>query len=128
MKRWFTLFAAVLIAGTTAVATADAQVSTSDEPPLIAGRVALAEGDAQIWRTEEDNAGQWDAAMVNDVVSVGTGLYTGNDGRNEVRDRSEHRPPRTRQPRRLQPARLRDRRLQPRIRHGEPEPRATRAR
>jgi hypothetical protein len=86
MQRWFTLIAAFLIAGCTTVAPAEAQgTSEAGAPPLIAGRVALAEGDAQIWRVEEDNAGQWDGAVINDVVSVGTGLYTGADGRNEVR-------------------------------------------
>ncbi|MGB2817089.1 MAG: DUF6600 domain-containing protein, partial [Burkholderiaceae bacterium] len=85
MQRWLTLIAAFLVAGYTAVAPAQAQGSASDAPPLIAGRVAIAEGDAQIWRVEEDSAGQWDGAQVNDVVSVGTGLYTGADGRNEIR-------------------------------------------
>ena len=85
MQRWLTLIAAFLIAGCAAVAPTQAQGTASDAPPLIAGRVAVAEGDAQIWRVEEDSAGQWDGAQVNDVVSVGTGLYTGADGRNEVR-------------------------------------------
>lgn len=86
MQRWLTLIAAFLIAGCATVAPAGAQgTSPADAPPLIAGRVALAEGDAQIWRVEEDNAGQWDGAEVNDVVSVGTGLYVGADGRNEIR-------------------------------------------
>jgi hypothetical protein len=86
MQRWLTLIAAFLIAGCTTVAPAGAQGSSpGDAPPLIAGRVALAEGNAQIWRVEEDNAGQWDEAEVNDVVSVGTGLYVGADGRNEIR-------------------------------------------
>ena len=89
MPRWLTLIVAFLIAGCTTVAPAEAQGAPSaDSPPLIAGRVAVADGDAQIWRVEgdrDDNAGQWDGAVVNDVVSVGSGLYTGADGRNEVR-------------------------------------------
>jgi hypothetical protein len=90
MKRWSApwsgLIAGFLFAACTAVAPTAAQQTTSgDAPPLIAGRVTLAEGDAQIWRVEEDSAGEWDQAVVNDVVSVGTGLYTGNDGRNEIR-------------------------------------------
>jgi hypothetical protein len=86
MQRWLSLIAAFLIAGCTAVSPAGAQgAPAADAPPLIAGRVALAEGDAQIWRVEEDTAGQWDGAEVNDVVSVGTGLYVGADGRSEVR-------------------------------------------
>lgn len=84
MQRWFALIAAFLIAGCTTVGNADAQ-GTSDSPPLIAGRVAVAEGDAQIWRVEEDGDGLWDDAVVNDVVTAGAGLYTGADGRNEVR-------------------------------------------
>ena len=84
MQRWLAVIIAFVFAGCTTVTPADAQGSIS-EPPLIAGRVALAEGDAQIWRVEEDTAGQWDSAMVNDVVSAGAGLYTGSDGRNEVR-------------------------------------------
>ena len=85
MQRWFALIAAFAIAGCAAIAPADAQ-APAGEPPLIAGRVALAEGDARIWRVEDEaNAGQWDAAVANDVVTAGTGLYTGADGRNEVR-------------------------------------------
>ena len=45
---------------------------------MIAGRVSLAEGDAQIWRAEEDSDGEWDLAQINDVVTVGMGLYTGS--------------------------------------------------
>ena len=52
---------------------------------MIAGRVSLAEGDAQIWRAEEDSDGEWDLAQINDVVTVGTGLYTGSNGRTEFR-------------------------------------------
>jgi hypothetical protein len=85
MQRWLTLIIAFLIAGCATVEPAVAQGTSGDAPPLIAGRVALAEGDAQIWRTEEDSAGQWDGAQLNDVVSVGTGLYVGADGRYEVR-------------------------------------------
>lgn len=86
MQRWFALIAAFLIAGCSTVGPADAQgMPGGTEPPLIAGRVALADGDARIWRVEEDSAGEWDDAMVNDVVSAGTGLYTGDDGRSEVR-------------------------------------------
>ncbi|HVE88352.1 MAG TPA: hypothetical protein VNA44_01520, partial [Burkholderiaceae bacterium] len=81
MQRFLMLFAAVLIAG---CATASAQQS-SDSPPLIAGRVSLAEGDVQVWRAEEDADGEWDLAQVNDVVTVGTGLYTGSNGRAEFR-------------------------------------------
>jgi hypothetical protein len=85
MQRWFALIAALVVACATAVAPAAAQ-APAGEPPLIAGRVALAEGDAQIWRVEDEgNAGQWDGAVVNDVVTVGTGLFTGADGRNEIR-------------------------------------------
>lgn len=86
MQRWLAVIVAFVLAGCAAVTPADAQSPAADEPPLIAGRVAVADGDAQIWRTEEDSAsGQWDNAVVNDVVSAGTGLYTGSDGRNEVR-------------------------------------------
>ena len=81
MRRLLTLFAVLLIAGS----AVNAQPQSSDTPPLIAGRLSLAEGDAQIWRVEEDDDGQWDQAQVNDVVTVGTGLYTGNDGRAELR-------------------------------------------
>ncbi|MGE5161328.1 MAG: DUF6600 domain-containing protein [Betaproteobacteria bacterium] len=85
MQRWLAVIVAFVVAGCTTVTPAEAQ-SPAGEPPLIAGRIAVADGDAQIWRTEEDGAaGQWDGAVVNDVVSTGTGLYTGGDGRNEVR-------------------------------------------
>jgi len=85
MQRWLAVIVAFVVAGCTTVTPADAQ-SPAGEPPLIAGRVAVADGDAQIWRTEEDSAaGQWDDAIVNDVVSAATGLHTGSDGRNEVR-------------------------------------------
>ena len=82
MQRFLMLFAAMLIAG---CATASAQSQSNDSPPLIAGRVSLAEGDVQVWRAEEDADGQWDVAQVNDVVTVGTGLYTGSNGRAEFR-------------------------------------------
>ena len=82
MQRLLKLFAALLIAG---CATASAQSQSNDSPPLIAGRVSLAEGDFQIWRAEEDADGEWDLAQINDVVTVGTGLYTGSDGRAEFR-------------------------------------------
>ena len=77
MQRWLAVIAAFVVAGCAAVTPADAQ-SPAGEPPLIAGRVVVADGDAQIWRAEEESsAGQWDDAVVNDVVSAGTGLYTG---------------------------------------------------
>ena len=82
MQRFLMLFAATLL---TACATAIAQPQSNDSPPLIAGRVSLAEGDFQIWRAEEDNDGDWDTAQINDVVTVGTGLYTGSNGRAEFR-------------------------------------------
>jgi hypothetical protein len=87
MQRWLAVIVAFVLAGCAAATPAGAQQGqAADEPPLIAGRVAVADGDAQIWRTEDENsAGQWDNAIVNDVVSAGTGLYTGSDGRNEVR-------------------------------------------
>jgi hypothetical protein len=89
MQRWFALFTAFLVAGCTTAGPSAAQATYPEtSPPLIAGRVALAEGDARIWRVEDDasgNAGEWDEAETNDVVSAGTGLYTGPDGRNEVR-------------------------------------------
>ena len=81
MQRFLMLFAALL----TACATAIAQPQSNDSPPMIAGRVSLAEGDAQIWRAEEDADGEWDLAQINDVVTVGTGLYTGSNGRTEFR-------------------------------------------
>lgn len=81
MQRLVMLFAAFLIAG---CATAIAQTQPSD-PPLIAGRLSVAEGDVQIWRVEEDSDGAWDLAQINDVVTVGTGLYTGASGRAEFR-------------------------------------------
>lgn len=80
MHRLLMLFAAFLIA-----ASATAQSQSNDSPPLIAGRLSVAEGDVQIWRAEEDADGQWDLAQVNDVVTVGTGLYTGENGRTEFR-------------------------------------------
>ena len=83
--RWSALITTLLITVASLVGVASAQGVNPDEPPLIAGRVALAEGDAQIWRVEEDTSGQWDRAVVNDVVTVGTGLYTGASGRYEVR-------------------------------------------
>ncbi len=82
MQRFLMLFAALLVAG---CATASAQSQSSDSPPLIAGRVSLAEGDVQVWRAEEDSDGEWDVAQVNDVVTGGTGLYTGSNGRAEFR-------------------------------------------
>ncbi len=82
--RWSALILSVLIVGCTAASSSLAQTA-DDSPPLIAGRISLAEGDAQIWRVEEDTAGQWDAAEINDVVSPGAGLYTGANGRIEVR-------------------------------------------
>jgi hypothetical protein len=86
MPRSIALIAAFLVAGCVAAGPMAAYASTpDDEPPLIAGRVAVADGDAQIWRVEENNTGQWDRAVINDVISVGTGLYTGDDGRYEVR-------------------------------------------
>ena len=81
MKRFLMLFAAMLVGCATAVA----QSQSSDSPPLIAGRVSIAEGDFQIWRAEEDADGDWDTAQINDVVTVGTGLYTGPNGRAEFR-------------------------------------------
>lgn len=87
MQRLSALFFALLIAGcATAVAQPQFGVpQSSDSPPLIAGRVSVAEGDVQIWRAEEDADGNWDLAQVNDVVTVGTGLYTGASGRTEFR-------------------------------------------
>ena len=82
MQRFLMLLAALLIAG---FGTASAQSQSSDSPPLIAGRVSIAEGDVQIWRAEEDADGAWDLAQINDVVTVGTGLYTGSNGRAEFR-------------------------------------------
>jgi hypothetical protein len=84
MQRWLASVLAILFAGCTTVSSAPA-LAADDSPPLIAGRVSFVEGDSRIWRVEEDTAGQWDEAIVNDVVSPGTGLYTGADGRNEVR-------------------------------------------
>ena len=82
MQRFLMLFAVLLVAG---CATASAQSQSGDSPPLIAGRVSIAEGDVQIWRAEEDADGAWDLAQINDVVTVGTGLYTGSNGRTEFR-------------------------------------------
>nr|MBA2548969.1 hypothetical protein [Burkholderiaceae bacterium] len=82
MQRLLKLIAIVFVA---ACATASAQTQSNDSPPLIAGRLAAAEGDVQIWRTEEDGDGEWDVAQVNDVVTIGTGIYTGNNGRTEFR-------------------------------------------
>jgi hypothetical protein len=81
MQRLLMLFVALFVG----CATAIAQPQSNDSPPLIAGRVSLAEGDAQIWRAEEDSDGEWDVAQINDVVTVGTGLYTGSNGRTEFR-------------------------------------------
>ena len=82
MQRFLMLLGALFVAG---CAAAVAQPQSNDSPPLIAGRVSFAEGDAQIWRAEEDADGEWDLAQVNDVVTVGTGLYTGANGRTEFR-------------------------------------------
>ncbi len=81
MQRLLMVFVALLAV----CATASAQPQSSDSPPLIAGRVSVAEGDVQIWRAEEDADGQWDLAQINDVVTVGTGLYTGSNGRTQFR-------------------------------------------
>jgi hypothetical protein len=84
--RRYALLLAFLIAGCTAVSPALAQTSYPDDsPPLIAGRLAVADGDVQIWRMEEESDGAWDVAQINDVVSVGTGLYLGNNSRTEIR-------------------------------------------
>ncbi|MEP6609514.1 MAG: DUF6600 domain-containing protein [Burkholderiaceae bacterium] len=82
MQRLLMMITALLV---TACAMGTAQSQSRDSPPLIAGRVSVAEGDVQIWRTEEEAGGQWDLAQVNDVVTVGTGLYTGGNGRTEFR-------------------------------------------
>ena len=81
MQRLVMLFVAMFVGCAAAVA----QPESNDSPPLIAGRVSLAEGDAQIWRAEEDADGSWDVAQINDVVTIGTGLYTGSNGRTEFR-------------------------------------------
>jgi hypothetical protein len=74
------------IAGSMAVSPAPAQSSYPDDsPPMIAGRLAVADGDVQIWRMEEESDGAWDAAQVNDVVSVGSGLHLGANSRTEIR-------------------------------------------
>ncbi|MCU0769446.1 MAG: hypothetical protein MUD07_08755, partial [Burkholderiaceae bacterium] len=84
MQRWLGLITAVLVAGCTTLPSTPAVASVEASPPLIAGRVAVIEGDVRIWRTEEDGAGRWDAAEINDVVTVGAGLATGQ-GRTEIR-------------------------------------------
>lgn len=84
MHRLLSLIAALLIAAC-AMSAATAQSQSNDSPPLIAGRVSAAEGDVQIWRAEEDADGDWDLAQINDVVTIGTGLYTGANGRTEFR-------------------------------------------
>jgi hypothetical protein len=86
LMRRHLLLLTFLIAGFTAVSPAPAQSSYPDDSsPMIAGRLAVADGDVQIWRMEEESDGAWDAAQINDVVSVGTGLYLGNNARTEVR-------------------------------------------
>lgn len=84
MQRWLGLITAALVAGCTTLPSAPAAASVEASPPLIAGRVAVIEGDVRIWRTEEDGEGRWDAAEINDVVTVGTGIATGR-GRTEIR-------------------------------------------
>lgn len=54
-------------------------------PPATAARLAVADGNVQVWRVDENDAGAWDEAQVNDVVGVGTGLFIGPDARAEVR-------------------------------------------
>lgn len=79
--------AALLMAGCATYAFASPPPSgpSRDEVPMIAGRVAATEGNVQIWRTEEDGQGEWDAAQINDVVTVSTALATSNSSRAEVR-------------------------------------------
>ncbi len=113
------LLDAVRDTAASACATAIAQPQSNDSPPLIAGRVSLAEGDAQIWRAEEDADGDWDVAQINDVVTVGTGLYTGSNGRTEFRVGPNTYRLSAGKPWRFQPARLRRRRVQSRIRVAE---------
>lgn len=84
MQRWLGLITTALVAGCTTLPSAPAAATVEASPPLIAGRVAVIEGDVRIWRTEEDGEGRWDAAEINDVVTVGTGLATGR-GRTEIR-------------------------------------------
>jgi hypothetical protein len=84
MQRWLGLITAALVAGCTTLPAAPAAASVEVSPPLIAGRVAVIEGEVRIWRTEEDGAGRWDAAELNDVVTAGTGLAT-ESGRTEIR-------------------------------------------
>ena len=54
-------------------------------PPATAARLAIADGNVQVWRVDENNAGAWDEAQVNDVVSTSTGVFVGPGGRAEVR-------------------------------------------
>jgi len=88
MRHWIGLIVGLLIGGCAAtampVSAGAATAAQADGPPMIAGRVAAIEGEVSIWRAEEDGGGQWDAAQLNDVVTVGTGLATSN-GRTEVR-------------------------------------------
>ncbi len=86
MRRSLGLTFALLFGGwvTTAASTPPPSPSR-DEVPMIAGRISAAEGDVQIWRTEEDGQGEWDAAQLNDVVTVSTALATGARSRVEVR-------------------------------------------
>ena len=84
-RRSYQRLLIVFVALLAGCGTASAQPQSSDSPPLIAGRVSVAEGDVQIWRAEEDADGQWDLAQINDVVTVGTGLYTGSNGRTQFR-------------------------------------------
>jgi hypothetical protein len=86
MRHWIGVLAALAIGGCAATVspTRAVAVTASESPPLIAGRVAAIEGDVSVWRAEEDGDGNWDRAQINDVVTVGTGLDTGN-GRVEVR-------------------------------------------
>jgi hypothetical protein len=84
MRRYALLLAFLI--GCTAVTAAPAQTTYADDsPPMTAGRIAVADGDVQIWRAEEESDGQWDAAQINDVVSIGTGLHLGRGARTEVR-------------------------------------------
>lgn len=94
MKRLMIGLCSLALAACTAVPGAHAAYDRDDlpvsqanvaAPPLLAGRLTVADGDARIWRTTEDGSGYWDDAEPNDVVTVQSGLFTGDSGRLEVR-------------------------------------------
>ncbi|CAN5386010.1 hypothetical protein BH09PSE6_BH09PSE6_31740 [soil metagenome] len=98
VQRALLLAAIAAVAGCTTMSSADAQTSDpyaqlpddASQPPLIAGRVSIVEGDVRIRQpddpTQSQGQGQvgWQTALINDVVTNGSTLYTGPDSRSEL--------------------------------------------